>query len=145
MRKRTDALAKAIAPELQAKDVLEVACGSAEFSLSAVSYAKTVSCIDLDDSRLSPAIWGSGVEFRVMDAALMEYPEASFDTVVLYNAFAHVEKQWVEIEKECKRVLRPGGALYLISTWKLDISRMTERFGEYGDWVGNAFIVRMPE
>ncbi len=36
------------------KDVLEVACGSADLSVTLSSVARTVNCIDLVDFRLNP-------------------------------------------------------------------------------------------
>ena len=50
----------------------------------------------------------------------MTYPDHSFDTVVLYNAFSHIQSQWSAIEKECRRVLKDDGAIWLVGTWKMD-------------------------
>lgn len=51
--KKTDALVKKLTSDIENKDVLEVACGTADFSVSAAQLANSVSCIDLDDSRLT--------------------------------------------------------------------------------------------
>ena len=58
----------------------------------------------------------------------MSYPDHSFDTVIMYNAFAHVYTQWDLLEKECLRVLKPSGYFYVISTWSMDIALMNEVF-----------------
>lgn len=141
--KQTDRLAALLRPELQNKDVLEVACGTAELSLSASAFARSVVCIDLDGGRLSPGIAGMSVCFQLMDAAEMDFPDGRFDTVVLYNALYHVFSQWREIERECLRVLRPGGSLLLLGTWKLDIRLMQEHFGEKARQVDDFWIVRL--
>ena len=44
----------------------------------------------------------------------MDYADDTFDTVILYNAFAHIQSQWVEIERECKRVLKADGVIYIV-------------------------------
>ena len=48
--KKTDRLVNILASDIEHKDVLEVACGAADFSISAARIANRVSCIDLDDS-----------------------------------------------------------------------------------------------
>lgn len=140
---KTDKLAALLDADVRDKDVLEVACGGAEFSLSALRTAKSVSAIDLDDSRLSPKARGSAIRFAVVDAARMSFPDHTFDTVILYNAFAHIESQWDEIEKECRRVCRPNGAVYVVSTWKLDTGRMEGAFGAAAKWRDGFLIARL--
>ena len=126
--KKVDLIVKAIFSDIADKNILEVACGCAEFSISAASYAYNVACIDIETHRV-PVQLPSNVCFSKMDAGNMSYPDHSFDTVIMYNAFAHVHDQWSFIEKECLRVLKPTGHLYVISTWSLDISLMNEVFG----------------
>ena len=140
---KTDKLAALFSADIREKDVLEVACGAAEFSLSAAREAKSVSCIDLDDKRLSPRVRESAIHFEVMDAANMRYHNHTFDTVVIYNAFAHIQSQWDAIEKECKRVLKPDGTLYVIGTWKLDTSLMADVFGSAALWRSGFMIVKL--
>lgn len=104
------------------QDVLEAACGRAEFAICASTYARSVHCIDLTDSRLLPETSEhSNLFFQLMDAAKMDYPSASFDTVVLYNAIAHLGPALEQVMDECLRVLRPGGGtLLIISSFKMD-------------------------
>ncbi len=65
-----------------------------------------------------------------MDASLMRYPDEMFDAVYVYNALAHIRPQWEAIERECRRVLKQNGKLYIIGTWKIDISLMKDMFGD---------------
>ena len=81
--KKTDALVQLLLPSIQDKAVLEVACGSADFSIAAAPFAGSVSCIDLASSRLNPQIRETRARFQIMDAAHMTYPDNTFDTVVL--------------------------------------------------------------
>ncbi len=109
------------------RDMLEVACGSAEFSLAAAELAASVTCIDLDDSRLLPEVHEhETIVFHTMDAAAMRFGSDSFDTVVLYNAAFHIAEQLPTVLDECLRVLRQGGVLCVISTWKLDYAVITD-------------------
>ena len=125
--KKTDLIVKALSLDITDKNILEVACGCAEFSVSAARYAQNVACVDIETHRV-PIQLPPNVCFSKMDAGDMSYPDNSFDTVIMYNAFAHVQTQWDLIEKECLRVLKPSGCFYVISTWSMDIALMNEVF-----------------
>ena len=71
-------LVKLIESEIKDKDVLEVACGGAEFSASASRLARCVHCIDLDASRLGDLSSLENVYFSIMDATKMEFPDCRF-------------------------------------------------------------------
>ncbi|MDE6918236.1 MAG: methyltransferase domain-containing protein [Lachnospiraceae bacterium] len=140
--KKTEAIVQKLITVIDNKDILEAACGGAEFSNAASAYARSVSCIDLDDSRLHLADPNT-VQFEIMDAAQMRYADETFDAVFLYNAFAHVQSQWEAIETECRRVLKPDGSIYIIATWKVDIALMRDLFGDRAEWNGSFLIVRI--
>lgn len=127
--KRTDALVHLLLPSIENKRILEVACGAADFSISAARFAKSVYCIDLDNSRFNGAIQQPNIQFQIMDASKMDYPDNSFDTVVLYNAFFHIQSHWDEIMRECKRVVKDEGSIYIVGTWKLDMNLIENTFG----------------
>ena len=141
--KKTDALVNMLISDIESKEVLEVACGAADFSVSAARAATHVSCIDLDACRLNHLDKQENVTFQIMDAARMSYPDNTFDTVVIYNAFFHIRDQWDEIEKECRRVLKRTGILYVIGTWSLDTILMIEMFGDQAFWQAGFLLVRI--
>lgn len=141
--KKTDKLVQLLNSHIEDKDILEVACGGAEFSISASTMAKSVSCIDLDDSRLNELINHTDIKFQIMDASKMDYPDDSFDTIVIYNAFYHIQSQWEDIARECSRVLRKDGKICIASTWKLDIGLMKDYFGNDVKWEDEFLIVMM--
>ena len=141
--KKTDALVKILTSDIENKDVLEVACGTADFSVSAAQLANSVSCIDLDDSRLTDLTGKNNVSFKIMDASEMTFLKDTFDTIVIYNAFFHIQTQWSEIEKECLRVLKSKGIIYIVGTWKLDTSLMKDVFGDKAFWQDNFLIVKI--
>ena len=125
--KKVDIVVKELYSDIVEKNILEVACGCAEFSISASHYAESINCIDIDDSRLNGSL-PENVKFDMMDASRMNYSDESFDTIVLYNAFYHIYSQWEEIKRECMRVLKSFGTIYIVSSWNLDISLMNEVF-----------------
>lgn len=106
---------------IRGKRILEVGCGCAEFSIAASSEAKEVTCIDLDNFRLNPEIGVcSNVTFQQMDATAMTFENCSFDTAVMYNAASHLAHIFDAVLAECRRVLRPGGSIWVISSFKID-------------------------
>ena len=120
--------ARLLSPHLTGRDILEIACGTANFSLAAAETARSVTAIDLDDCRLSPAVRSGGcVRFQRMDAAALAFPDGSFDTAVLYNALGHLTAILPEVLSEALRVLRPGGALLICSSFSLDKTAMEEK------------------
>jgi ubiquinone/menaquinone biosynthesis C-methylase UbiE len=140
--KKADIIVQLLSSDIIDKKILEVACGCAELSISAARYAHSVSCIDIDDSRLSN-ILPRNVCFEVMDASQMRYSSDSFDTIILYNAFSHIYSQWDSIKDECMRVLKSSGVIYIVSTWKLDISLMTEVFGSNAEWKKDFLVAKL--
>ncbi|QSX04873.1 class I SAM-dependent methyltransferase [Sedimentibacter sp. zth1] len=119
--KTVEKVTKSIYESLYNKSVLEVACGCAEFSITASKYAKCVNCIDIDENRLLEEIHSySNIVFKKMDATDMRFDNASFDTIVMYNAIGHLSDVIEKIVNECIRVLKSDGDIYIITTWKLD-------------------------
>ena len=139
--KKTDKLVNILFSEIEHKNVLEVACGAADFSISAASIANKVHCIDLDDSRLNDLGKRDNLCFQIMDAAKMLYANNVFDTIVIYNAFFHIQSQWADIERECKRVIKKHGKIYIVGTWNLDINLMMDVFGDNARWHDEFLIV----
>lgn len=73
----------------------------------------------------------------------MDYADNTFDTVILYNAFFHIQSQWNEIERECKRVLKTNGVIYVVGTWKLDVHAMMDALGDKAKWRGQFLIAEI--
>lgn len=142
--KKTDAIVRLIRQEIENKDILEVACGTAEFSLSAAQCAKQVTCIDIDSGRLNSLVEErENIRFQKMDAAETDFACDAFDTVVLYNALCHIEDQYDTILAECRRVLKPEGHILLIATWKMDSSLMAKMFGDRLEWLEGNCIMKL--
>ena len=100
------------------KSLLEVACGSAEFSVSAADLAASVHCIDSDPHRIMPeVIERENITFRKMNASDLLFPDDSFDTVIMYNVVARLAG---EMEKAVAEAMRVGGNTVLISSLNPD-------------------------
>ena len=140
--KKTDILVDLLIADIKNKTVLEVACGAASFSISASACSNDVYCIDLDAGRLGSELT-ENVHFHIMDASKMDYADSTFDTVVLYNAFSHIQSQWLEIKRECSRVLKTNGVIYVVGTWKMDTHLMMEVFGDKAKWRDEFLIVEI--
>lgn len=99
---RTEMAVRLPENSIRNQTVLEAACGCGEFSLAAAKPASSVICIDLENKRLCPALLQhERIVFHVMDAMRMQFPDRTFDTVVLYNALAHLEPVLDCVLMEC--------------------------------------------
>jgi ubiquinone/menaquinone biosynthesis C-methylase UbiE len=109
-------LLKLIGLRAEGLDVLEVGCGSGYgarllFTLRPKSYVG----IDLMPEMIDLAKKQPGIvnaEFLVMDAAEMQFPNQSKNLVVIFDILHHIPK-WREVIKECHRVLKVGGKMFL--------------------------------
>ena len=126
--KRVEQAIAHIAESINGKAVLEIACGCAEFSLAAAQTAKSVDGIDLDYLRLPPSARKTeGFKFTIMDATNMTFADGSFDTAVMYNAIGHLGAVLEKVLKECLRVTKPGGAIFVISSFRIDMPIIDEK------------------
>jgi ubiquinone/menaquinone biosynthesis C-methylase UbiE len=100
------------------KEVLEIACGSG-VGLSYLGKVATRLCAgDIDSSNVELArvsVEGlDNIEVDIIDAHKLDFPNASFDTVILFEAIYYLS----DIDafmSEVKRVLKPGGNLVISS------------------------------
>lgn len=140
--RRAERAVKAVKGDILGKRVLEVACGCAEFSLCAAGLAERVDCIDLDRGRLDERIGDCpNATFRKMDATALEYGDGEFDTVVLYNAVAHLEAVLEKALEEGRRVAGQDGCLYVISSVKMDKAVIEEKLLPLLQREGTAFAL----
>ena len=126
MKRVEKALAR-LMPEIVGKRILEPACGCAEFSIADAAHAAEVVCFDLDDKRLDPTVRQTPkLRFEIMDATAMRFPDGSFDTAVLYNAIGHLAHIAEPVLRECLRVVNTTGAVWVVSSFRMDKSVIQE-------------------
>ncbi|MDD2283010.1 MAG: class I SAM-dependent methyltransferase [Eubacteriales bacterium] len=121
MAKVVERAVNTLLPYIRHQDILEIGCGAGEFSLAAVKYANSVTCIDLDAFRLHPdLINNSQIHFQVMDARKTSFQNEQFDTIVAYNAIGHLAENLKNILRESLRIVKNTGCVIFISTFKMD-------------------------
>jgi len=95
--------------------ILEIGCGRGDTTklLLARYPGATIVATDFDPAQVALAggrVSNARASFRQADAAALPFPDASFDLVVEFNTFHHVER-WQAAFRECARALVPGGAM----------------------------------
>jgi len=101
--------------DVAGKDVLELGCGAAQWSISLAKLGARPVGLDLSPRQLEharQAIAAAGVEFELIEASAEDVPldDASFDVVFCdHGAFNFADP--LRLVPECARLLRPGGLL----------------------------------
>jgi SAM-dependent methyltransferase len=105
----------------QGKDVLEVGCGSGQGLGLLLQIAKSVEAGDYSETvlRIPREHYGDRLALREFDAQSLPYADGSKDVIILFETIYYVPdaRRFVA---ECRRVLRPGGAV-LIATANKDL------------------------
>jgi len=113
------------------RDILDLGCGFGWFELLALDGgARAVTGVEpteadlatvrehLDDERLT---------FTVASALALPFDDESFDTIVCWEVLEHLPKHGEpQAFREIRRVLRPGGALYLSTPHAALLPKLTD-------------------
>lgn len=99
--------------------VLELACGTGEFTFRLAKKCKNWTATDFSENMLKEAKntydkRGENIEglcFEWQDATNLPYEDESFDAVMIANAL-HIMPEPEKALAEIKRVLKPGGMLF---------------------------------
>jgi SAM-dependent methyltransferase len=102
------------------KDVLDIGCGAAGKTVYYASLgARSIVGLEIleryraeAESLAASKGCADRFAFVVGDAAAMPFADARFDTIVMNDAMEHVAEP-LAVLRECARVLKPGGRLYL--------------------------------
>ena len=127
-----------------AKNVLDLGTGSGLMAFRLRENGFEVTTVDNDPEILTKARQAAsengietGIDYVVSDAAVLPFADASFDAVVIYNLFHHIENA-DEVIAEAKRVLKVGGqflAAELNGSGREIIAEMHKKEGKHHEQV----------
>lgn len=106
--------------------ILDVACGKGASTAHLLQFypAEDITAINISEKQIETArTKAPGCTFLIMDAAHLDFPDNSFDTILCLEAVFHFKTRERFLE-EAYRVLRPGGYLLqtdiLLSQWGIE-------------------------
>jgi ubiquinone/menaquinone biosynthesis C-methylase UbiE len=97
---------------------LDIGCGPGTFTRSLVPLFAAVSGIDINPKSIAKAQAGAAengctIDFRVASGDAVPYEDGSFDTAIFSNSLHHMPDIAAAL-REARRVLQPGGLLYVM-------------------------------
>lgn len=120
--KLIERICKDIESNISDKQVMEIACGEASFSVESSKYAKKVIGTDISLERSKKVeILPDNLEFVALDASSVHLYDGEIDTIVCFNGLGHMKSVLENVLLSCMSKFEKGGDLIFISTWKLDI------------------------
>lgn len=101
------------------KDVLEVACGTGQGVAYLAGLSRSLIAGDVSEAILAIAAkhYKDRFQFRKFDAHAMPFEASTFDVILICEAIYYV-RDLDRFFAECKRVLRPGGMLLIVTANK---------------------------
>ncbi len=106
------------------KSVLEIGCGSGHGAfLISDGCPESYIGIDMMPEQIQIAQERSvkNCEFILMDASDLRYfPDESKDIIVIFRILHHIPK-WKNTVRECNRVLKPGGEIYVTEPYGVSL------------------------
>jgi SAM-dependent methyltransferase len=103
--------------DLHGRAVVDIGCGSGALARALASAGARVVALEVSAEQLAPALagdGGSGVRYVVGRAQALPLEDAAVDIAVFMRTLHHVPvEDMTQALKEARRVVRPGGAVYV--------------------------------
>ncbi len=126
-----EATARAFVGLMRLGDVLDIGSGDGTIAQLVASRARTITCLDRSEKmiaaardRLAPH---AHAKFAVADAEELPFAKESFDEVLLFNVLTHAASP-TKVLAESARVVRPGGALVVVTLDHHDSEEITRPY-----------------
>jgi ubiquinone/menaquinone biosynthesis C-methylase UbiE len=106
--------------------ILDVACGTGSF-LAAMNARKPIAGFGIDIAQHmieKAAEKNPGMEFRVSGCESIPFPDGSMDLITVCAAYHHFSDV-AAFAREARRVLKPGGMLYIADMFVPSLIRVT--------------------
>ncbi len=94
--------------------LLDVGCGAGNFLALMQSKGWDVEGQEVDHKASETALKTYGIRIRVGRLEDIGYPDDNFDAVVMSHVIEHINDP-IAILKECRRILKPGGMLVVVT------------------------------
>ena len=113
-----DLILEKVKQQKDLKDTLELGCGNGTFSKVLISEATQLTATDYSDEMVNAATNRlkeiENIKVEKADCFNLPYPDSSFDTVFMANLL-HIIPEPEKAILECKRVLKKGGKIIIVS------------------------------
>lgn len=127
--------------EIEAPEVLDVACGPGGFTgmlTRGLNGFDQITGVDLDEEMIERARQNldyENVDFKVIDAADLDYPDNSFDLVSCAFSLHHLPEP-ADAINEIKRVLKPGGTAVFVEMYRDHLTETQKTESNLHHWAG---------
>jgi FkbM family methyltransferase len=158
---------------VEGQKALEIGCGYGDLSVEIAKLGFDVVGVDISEPGIQQAVelakkekLDAKAQFMVMDAASLEFPDNSFDTVLIPEALAHIIDSR-KLMEEAVRVIRNGGRIIVsvpnglvvpspgqpkvFSAYSLgvELKQYTKEFKWHNlpspEWLVRSFFVKKPQ
>ena len=119
-RREADAEVRCL-PAVPAGRLLDLGCGSGRWLLTMKALGWDVEGVDFDNKAVNAAR-RTGLNVRLGALDQQNFPDKSFDAITLNNVIEHLPDP-ISTLRECRRILKPGGTLVLVTPNSSSFSR----------------------
>lgn len=116
--KKQKTLIRKVFGNISGKRILDIGCGTGEFS---GCFQNAEYCgIDISPAYIAFAKKREKKDFRLMDAKKMDFPDGSFDGILIVGVLHHLsDNETKQVLQEARRILKKEGTLLIVEDAKI--------------------------